>query len=148
MSSVGLGRSGRRGKDRLALSTDINVASLVDVAFTLLVIFIISAPILQGGMDVNLPEGNVQPVAAIENMFIVTIQADDQVFLEKSPLAIADLERSLPQLLQAAGTERMFVKADSAASVGILVRVLETAKEAGVPASMLLEPSARPRRGG
>jgi biopolymer transport protein ExbD len=146
MSGVGLGRSGRRGKDRLALSTDINVASLVDVAFTLLIIFIISAPILQGGMDVNLPEASVQPVTAIENMFIVTITADDQVFLEQTPLALTDLEKSLPQMIQAAGTERVFVKPDSAAAIGILIRVLETVQGAGVPTSLLVEPRARPRR--
>jgi biopolymer transport protein ExbD len=146
MSGVGLGRSGRRGKDRLALSTDINVASLVDVAFTLLVIFIISAPILQGGMDVNLPEGNVQPVAAIENMFIVSITANDQVFLEQTELPLADLQQSLPQLLRAGGTEHVYIKADSASSVGIFVKVVQTAQEAGVPASILLEPATRPRR--
>jgi biopolymer transport protein ExbD len=146
MSNVGLGRSGGRGRERLALSTDINVASLVDVAFTLLVIFIISAPILTGGMEVNLPEADVQPVVAEENMFIVTIQADDRVFLEQTPLPIEDLQRSLPQMIQAAGTERVFVKADSASSVGILIRVLATANGAGVPTSMLVEPAARPRR--
>jgi biopolymer transport protein ExbD len=146
MSSVGLGRSGRRGKDRLALTTDINVASLVDVAFTLLVIFIISAPILQGGMDVNLPEASVQPVTAIENMFIVTITANDEVFLEQSKLSISELEESLPQMIQAAGTERVFVKPDSAAAIGILIHVLETVQGAGVPTSLLVEPRARPRR--
>jgi biopolymer transport protein TolR len=146
MSGVGLGRSGGRGKERLALSTDINVASLVDVAFTLLIIFIISAPILQGGMDVNLPEANVQPVAAIENMFIVSITANDKVFLEQTELPLSDLEESLPQLLQAGGTEHLYVKADSASSVGIMVKVFQTAQDAGVPASLLLEPVARRRR--
>jgi biopolymer transport protein TolR len=146
VSGVGLGRSGRRGKDRLALSTDINVASLVDVAFTLLIIFIISAPILQGGMDVNLPQAGAQPVAAQENMFIVTIQADDRVFLEQTELTMDELETSLPRLIEAAGTEKVFIKADSAASMGIFTLVLEVAGQAGVPASILVEPRSTPRR--
>jgi biopolymer transport protein TolR len=147
MSGVGLGRSGRRGKDRLALSTDINVASLVDVAFTLLIIFIISAPILQGGMDVNLPQAGAQPVAAQENMFIVTIQSDDRVFLEQTPLSMDEMETALPRLIEAAGTETVFIKPDSASSMGIFIRVLEVVGGAGVPAKILVEPRSerRPR---
>jgi biopolymer transport protein TolR len=146
MSNVGLGRSGRRGRGGLAVTTDINVASLVDVAFTLLIIFIISAPILQGGMDVNLPQAGAQPVVAQENMFIVTIQADDRVFLEQTELPIDQLASSLPDLMTAAGTEKVFIKADSAASMGIFVRVMEIAQGAGVPTAILVEPRSTPRR--
>ena len=69
-----------------------------------------------------------------------------RILCEQTELPLSDLEESLPQLLQAGGTEHLYVKADSASSVGIMVKVFQTAQDAGVPASLLLEPVARRRR--
>ena len=60
------------GGNALDFRAEINVTSLVDVAFTLLVIFIITAPALQGGVEVELPRANVRPVTTQEDPFIVS----------------------------------------------------------------------------
>ena len=75
-------RRRRANRGDLPLSADINVTSLVDVAFTLLVIFIITAPALQGGIEVEIPEADVDPIRTAENSLIVTVEADGRVNLE------------------------------------------------------------------
>jgi biopolymer transport protein ExbD len=79
-------RSGGRGD--LPINADINVTSLVDVAFTLLVIFIITAPILQGGIEVSIPRADVQPITSQENPFFITVMRDGRVFMEETEVTM------------------------------------------------------------
>ena len=64
MSVGGASRRNGRARNDLPINAEINVTSLVDVAFTLLVIFIITAPILQGGIEVAIPRADVQPLSS------------------------------------------------------------------------------------
>ena len=75
MSSMGRQREGgvRKSRVDLPLNAEINVTSLVDVAFTLLIIFIITAPILQGGIEVAVPRADVQALSAQEQPIFVTV---------------------------------------------------------------------------
>lgn len=145
MSEIGLRRSGRRGDD-LPLTADINVTSLVDVAFTLLVIFIITAPILQGGVEVNLPQADVRPVTAMEDLFIVTVQADGMVFVEETPMTIEDFEAGFAQVAQAAGVQQVYVRADAAVAWEIPYRVIAAASGAGLSVAAIGEPRPATRR--
>jgi biopolymer transport protein ExbD/biopolymer transport protein TolR len=128
------------------MAADINVTSLVDVAFTLLVIFIITAPILQGGVEVNLPQANVRPVSAMDDIFIVSILPDGTIFVEDTALTIEEFEASFPQLVQAAGTQQVYVRGDAAATWGIGLRVIAAASAAGVAVAAMADPrpAARP----
>ena len=132
----------RRSRSRadLPMNAEINVTSLVDVAFTLLVIFIITAPILQGGIEVAIPRADVPPLTSEDAPFFVTVMRDGQVFMEESPVTIAQLEASLPQLLAAGTIERVFIRADSLAPYGPVLRVMATAVNAGVSWSVVGEP--------
>jgi len=146
MAGVGLGRSRRRGgHDDLPLTAEINVTSLVDVAFTLLVIFIITAPALQGGVEVSLPQADVRPITAMQDLVIVTITAENRIFLEETELSLEDLESSLGQLATAGGWEQLYVRGDSAAHYGPVVRILAAANRAGVAAALIGEPTPRRR---
>jgi biopolymer transport protein ExbD len=132
----------RRSRSRadLPMNADINVTSLVDVAFTLLVIFIITAPILQGGIEVAIPRADVPPLTSEDAPFFITVMRDGQVFMEESPVTIAQLEASLPQLLAAGTIERVFIRADSLAPYGPVLRVMATAVNSGVSWSVVGEP--------
>jgi len=92
-----MGRRSNGGRD-LSLSVDINVTSLVDVAFTLLIIFIITAPILQGGIEVDVPKADVQPLTARDNPFFVTVTRDGRVYVEETETTVADFESGFAQL--------------------------------------------------
>ena len=95
---------GRKRREDHAVKAEINVTSLVDVAFTLLVIFIIIAPALQGGVEVEVPEAAVTPLTADEDAFYVTVDRENRVYLAGTEVPLEAIESSLPQLMRAAGT--------------------------------------------
>ena len=70
----------RRQARTSGLSAEINVTSLVDVAFTLLVIFIITAPVMQGGVEVSIPKAQTESISAPEGV-VVTITRDRRIFI-------------------------------------------------------------------
>jgi len=139
MSSLGTRR--RRGpRTDLPINADINVTSLVDVAFTLLVIFIITAPILQGGIEVSIPRADVRPLTSQEAPFFITVMRDGQVFMEESAVTLNDLAASLPQILSAGAVERVFIRADSLAPYGPVLQAMSIAVNSGVNWSLVAEP--------
>ena len=134
-----------RGDD-LLIRADINVTSLVDVAFVLLVIFIITAPILQGGVEVNLPSAEVPPLTAEDLPFMVTLRPDGTVFIEETPLTLTQFEESFPEMARAGTFERVYIRGDSLASVGALMRVIATVYGTGKPFALVADPRERQRR--
>jgi len=141
MSSLGSRRrGGRSGRTDLPINAEINVTSLVDVAFTLLVIFIITAPILQGGIEVAIPRADVQPLTSQESPLFITIMRDGQIMLEETPVTAAELEASLPQMLSAGAIERVFIRADSLAPYGPVLRAMAISVNSGVNWSVVAEP--------
>src|SRR5436190_1175186 len=85
----GGGGGGLRGHGELPLNADINVTSLVDVAFVLLIIFMITAPIMQGGVDVRLPRAEARPLEPKTGL-VVTVDQNGRIFLDQSPLSYED----------------------------------------------------------
>ncbi|HUP53140.1 MAG TPA: biopolymer transporter ExbD [Longimicrobiales bacterium] len=124
------------------MNAEINVTSLVDVAFTLLVIFIITAPILQGGIEVAIPRADVRPLTAQEEPFFISIMRDGSILMEETPVTLQELEDGLPQLLAAGTVERVFIRADSLAPYGPVLRTMATTLNSGVPWSLVAEPFA------
>ena len=112
----------------------------MDVAFTLLVIFIITAPILQGGVEVDVPQADVQPLTAMENLFMVTVTRDGRIFLEESELTLQEFDASFAQLAEAGQTEQVYIRADSAALYGPVLHVIATVQRAGVAAALVGDP--------
>lgn len=122
-----------RERGRIPVRAEINVTSLVDVAFTLLVIFIITAPVLQGGVDVNLPEGQVGSIEASDQHIIVSVREDGSIFLGETPVATEDVAGILGQMLRANQQDAVYVRADSAARYGIVFNIVSTvASQEGV----------------
>jgi biopolymer transport protein ExbD len=136
----------RRNRGELNVTSEINVTSMIDVAFTLLVIFIITAPMLQGGVEVNLPEADVRAVSEAEDMVIVSIERDGSVFFEETELSIEDFESGFGQLAQAAGTKTVFLRGDQESDWGVGVRVIATVVKAGVGVQVVAEPRTAPAR--
>jgi biopolymer transport protein TolR len=125
-----------RGDD-LPVRAEINVASLVDIAFVLLIIFVITAPMLQGGVEVNLPRGDVQPLSSDENPFFVTVQRDGRVFWEGTATTMAEFQQSFGQFARAGEFERVFIRGDSLSSYGSIMRVITTVADAGKQFSLV-----------
>lgn len=139
MSAPGIRRRARQRTD-LPLNADINVTSLVDVAFTLLVIFIITAPILQGGIEVAVPQADVQPLTAQDEPFYVTVTREGQVYIENDATTVEEFESSFPQLAAAGNLERVYLRADSLAEYGPVLKVMATLARSELPWSLVGEP--------
>jgi biopolymer transport protein ExbD len=136
------GIRGREGGDELAVKAEINVTSLVDVAFTLLVIFIITAPILQGGVEVAVPRADVPAIMAREEPFIVTVDREGTIFIGETPFDREGFRQSFSQLLGASRAEFVYIKGDSLASWGNVLWIVAEAARTEIPFGVIAEPEA------
>ncbi len=133
----------RRG---LPLRADINVTSLVDVAFTLLVIFIITAPIMQGGVEVAVPSADIAPLTADQEPVIVSIEADGSTYIGDQEVTGADFETLLARVVEARRATTVFVRGDSLAAYGLVARAIAGVQGIGdVSISLVLEQRRRER---
>jgi biopolymer transport protein ExbD len=139
MSAIGTRRRGRARGD-LPVSVEINVTSLVDLAFTLLVIFMITAPMMQGGIQVDVPRADVQALSSEESPFYISITRDQRIIMEETEVTLEELEAGLPQLLAAGDVGRVYIRGDSMAVYGPLLRVIATVAESGVNFALVAEP--------
>ena len=128
------------------MQTEVNVTSLVDVAFTLLVIFIITAPILQGGIDIDVPEANVPPITQADEPIYISLERDGSVFIEETELTVAEFEQTFPQIAEARGFERVYFRGDSLATYGAVAKVLATLATSGIDFAMVSQPYGPDRR--
>lgn len=132
-------RRNRGRRDDLPLTADINVTSLVDVAFTLLVIFIITAPVLQGGIEVSVPEADVQPLTTQDDPFFVSVDREGTVYLAETPVDIQEFRTSFPQLMGAGSVDQVYIRADSLSRWATVLQVLGVVTESGVDFAMVGE---------
>ena len=136
---------GERGAGRdLQPVADINVTSMVDVAFTLLIIFIITAPILQGGIEVAVPQTDVSSLTAEANNLIITVDRNDQIFMGETPFDRTEFHEAFPQLVAGGTIDNVVLKADSLSSWGVGVDVVGTIQASGFPVKVVAE--QRPAR--
>ena len=122
------------------MNAEINVTSLVDVAFTLLVIFMITMPILQGGIEVDVPKAEVRALTSEETPFFISIMRDGRIFMEDAEVTIEELESSLQRILEAGEIERIFIRGDSLASWGPVLKTMAITVNSGATWSVVAEP--------
>ena len=121
-------QGGARG--RRALS-EINVTPFVDVMLVLLIIFMVTAPLMQQGVDVNLPETTTQPLRVKDDPLILSVQKDGRYFLGRKEVALSELVARLEAIFEARGSKEVFLRADREASYGVVVKAMAAAREAG-----------------
>lgn len=124
--------SRRRRAARLDLDADINVVNLIDVMLLLMVIFMITAPMMSGGVDVALPKADVAPMEA-KDALIVTVTRDGMIVMDDTISVSEDIFAASFAAVSANRTEGgVYLRADAAVPYGTVVRVLATMRRAGV----------------
>jgi biopolymer transport protein TolR len=127
-------------KRRQALS-EINVTPFVDVMLVLLIIFMVTAPLLQQGIDVNLPQAKGKEMTPTERI-VITIKKEGKIYLDKSSVTIETLKSKLASKTN----KEVFLKADKTVPYGTVVKVMGELREIGIEKlGMVTEPAARIR---
>ncbi|MBI1865430.1 MAG: protein TolR [Nitrospirae bacterium] len=130
---------------RKGAMAEINVTPLVDVVLVLLIIFMVTAPMMQQGLDVNLPKASAKALPAEEEKMIVTITKKQEVYLNKTKFAVSDLRPKLQAIYADRTRKEIFLKADRDVSYGFVVQVMAEIKKAGIEKlGMVTEPLLEP----
>jgi biopolymer transport protein TolR len=117
---------------RGALASQINVTPLVDVMLVLLIIFMITAPIIQQGVEVNLPKVKAQALPGKEEQFIVSITRNREVYLNDTRISTEQLSEKLKAISVERPNRQVFLRADDAVPYGEVVRTMAAIKAAGI----------------
>jgi len=130
---------GSRSENR-AMS-DINVTPLVDVILVLLIIFMVTAPMMQQGIDVDLPQTTSQPIEGQEERLVITINAKREVFVNQEKVDPLLLRRRLERTAAAKLNKEVLLRADRSVPYGFVVQTMAEIKNAGIEKlGMVTEP--------
>jgi biopolymer transport protein TolR len=125
---------------------EINVIPLVDVVLVLLVIFMVTAPMLYRGIDINLPKSATNTIKP-ETRAVLSIERDRRLFLDKDPVSPVQLERKLRTLKDQSSEVSVYLRADQDVPYGIVVEVMDSVKKAGIEKlGMVTDPTAGAER--
>jgi biopolymer transport protein TolR len=139
----------RNSTGGLPATAEINMTSLIDVAFTLLVIFIITAPIMQSNVEVNVPRAQAEAITTPEGV-IVSINRDGRIFIGEVETPWEQFEAALPDVVRAEQSRSLYLRADEGVPYGRVLQVLGAMKALDVATvGLVAEPDGapRPRRG-
>lgn len=133
-----------RGNDERGMMAEINVTPLVDVMLVLLVIFMVTAPMMQQGVQVNLPKADTKGMSAQEDTVIVAVDRSGRTFINKDEVPAGDLRRRLSELFATRTKKEVFLKADAGVPYGEVVRAMADIKGAGIERlGMVTEPAQK-----
>ena len=124
------------------LMSDINVTPFVDVMLVLLIIFMVTAPMMVEGLNVDLPEATAKPLDSEKEHLVITIDKDQLVYINDFKVAVDFLGEKLNKILQGRSDREVYLKADKNIPYGIVVQVMAEIKKAGIEQlGMITEPA-------
>jgi biopolymer transport protein TolR len=130
----------RRRGDRMAVNAEINVVSLIDVMMLLMIVFMIAAPMMQGGVDVSLPKAQAQALDPRSGL-VITIDREGQIFIDRDRVTLAEFEGSIKAIAERQGRDGVYVRADGKAAWDMIAPVLSALSTNGIDqAGLVFEP--------
>jgi biopolymer transport protein TolR len=124
-------RGGRRGRKGGGPISEINVTPLVDVMLVLLIIFMVAAPLMTVGVPVDLPQTQAKEMNADTQPITISVNKDGQIFLQETPIQIEELVPKLQAISKTGYEERIFVRGDTNAGYGTVMKVMADISAAG-----------------
>lgn len=123
--------------------SEINITPMVDVMLVLLIIFMVTAPMLQQGLAVNLPQASTPAIKRTNKDVVLSIKQDGKVYLgdDSEAIAMESLQDQIKQLLVLSPEKAVYIKADASLEYGSVIKVMALAKQAGAERiGMLTQP--------
>ena len=134
----------RRRRQRMMLNADINVVSLIDVMMLLMVIFMITAPIMQGGVDIALPKAEARPLEPKSGL-VVTVDKAGMIHVDETALTFSEFRATFRTLASSRGKDGIYLRADQGVPYGTVAKVLAVMRSIGVAdVGLVLEPEREP----
>jgi biopolymer transport protein TolR len=120
---------------------EINIIPLVDVTLVLLLIFMLTAPLMYRGIDVNLPKTAGKPTAVEERM-VLTLTKEQTIYVNDKPVALGSLEQTLRDLFKNRQDKTLYLRADQALQYGFVVETMDRVRRSGIEKlGMVTEPT-------
>ncbi len=133
---------GSRDNNNRGTMSQINVTPLVDVMLVLLIIFMVTAPMMQQGVQVNLPKAQTKALNAQEETVVVSIDKNSRVFINSAEISPGELKSKLSAMFETRTKKEVFLKADRIVPYGEVVKTMAEIKGAGIERlGMVTEPS-------
>lgn len=121
--------------------SEINIIPLVDVILVLLLIFMLTAPLMYRGIDVNLPKSSGKPTA-VEERVVLTVTKEQTIYLNDKPVALGAVEQALRDLFKNRQDKTLYLRADAALQYGLVVETMDRVRRAGIEKlGMVTEPT-------
>ena len=121
--------------------SDINVTPLVDVMLVLLIIFMVAAPMMIQGVEVNLPKTTTKNIKSRDEPLMLTINKKKEIFLENHAIKLDSLELKIKKIFQNRREKEVLLRADKDVSYGFVIKVIASVKKAGIDKlGMVTEP--------
>jgi len=111
--------------------SEINVTPFVDVMLVLLIIFMVTAPLMQQGIDVDLPQTTTQALRLDKEPLVLSVQRDGKTFLGKHEIATSELTAKLRAVFDSRGDKELYLRADREAPYGMVAKAMAAAQNAG-----------------
>lgn len=127
-------KAGGKRDDNGQLS-EINIIPLVDIMLVLLIIFMVTAPMMKEGIDINIPEVSGDSIASAQDDFILSVDSDGKIYLndeQKQSFSIVSIEDKLKEVFKDKKQKKIYLKADQTIRYGYVVEVMAACKRAGV----------------
>ena len=133
----------RRRRERMGLNAEINVVSLIDVMMLLMVIFMITAPIMQGGIDINLPKAEARPLEPKSGL-VVSVDKTGRIHVDDASLSLSEFRATFRALAAERGRDGVYLRADAGVPYGEVVKVLAIMRASGAAdVGLVAEPEDR-----
>lgn len=130
----------QRGNNKSFMS-EINVTPLVDVMLVLLIIFMVTAPMLMQGVEVNLPKTTTKNIKTKEEPLMLTVNKEKEIFIEKHRIKLDNLEIKIQKIFQNRRDKEILLRADKEVPYGFVIKVIAKVKQAGIDKlGMVTEP--------
>lgn len=112
--------------------SQINVTPLVDVMLVLLVIFMVTAPIIQQGVQVNLPQAKAGAIPGKEEQLVVTIARNGKIYLNDNAMTVQELGKKLQAIRRVQADKQVYLRADQDVRYGVVMKTIAEIKQAGI----------------